>query len=142
LRHIKVSLRRSSLFFYFLTICVFVTPNQLINITMHFSTLFTSAALTVSFVAAHPGHDISEELRAREIALQSLPPNLAHCAEKLRARGITADAAKRRAFLAKIAREERGLDVGKLHGNKTNNIIDGLTSQMHRTSRAETTRLC
>ena len=80
---------------------------------MHFSTLFTTAALVASFVTGHPGHDIGEEIRAREIALQSLPPNLAHCAQKLKARGITADAAKRRALLAKKARQERGLDVGE-----------------------------
>lgn len=80
---------------------------------MHFSTLLTSVALAASFVAAHPGHDISQEIREREIALRSLPPNLAHCAEKMRKRGITADAGKRRAQLAKFAREERGLNVGK-----------------------------
>ncbi|KFY74456.1 hypothetical protein V501_04633 [Pseudogymnoascus sp. VKM F-4519 (FW-2642)] len=82
---------------------------------MHFSTLLTSVALAASFVAAHPGHDISQEIREREIALRSLPPNLAHCAEKMRKRGITADAGKRRALLAKYAREERGLDVDAPH---------------------------
>lgn len=80
---------------------------------MHFSALFTAAALAASFVTAHPGHDISEEIRAREVALRSLPPNLAHCAEKLKARGITADAAKRRALLVRKSRQERGLDVGE-----------------------------
>lgn len=112
--HIKVSLRKGSLVFLFLTtISAFASSNQLIPITMHFSTLFTSVALAASFVAAHPGHDISQEIREREIALRSLPPNLAHCAEKMRKRGITADAGKRRALLAKFAREERGLNVGK-----------------------------
>ncbi|KFY62326.1 hypothetical protein V497_02447 [Pseudogymnoascus sp. VKM F-4516 (FW-969)] len=82
---------------------------------MHFSTLFTSVALAASFVAAHPGHDISQEIREREIALRSLPPNLAHCAEKMRKRGLTADAGKRRALLAKFAREERGLNVDAPH---------------------------
>lgn len=94
---------------------------------MHFSTLLTSVALAASFVAAHPGHDISQEIREREIALRSLPPNLAHCAEKMRKRGITADAGKRRALLAKYAREERGLDVGKQHGISPKNHSGVLT---------------
>lgn len=104
----------------------FSYSNQLVPITMHFSTLFTSVALAASFVAAHPGHDISQELREREVALRSLPPNLAHCAEKMKKRGATAAAGKRRAQLAKWAREERGLDVGKQQG-KSNNHIDILT---------------
>jgi hypothetical protein len=102
--------------FFLFSISVFTSTNQLIHITMHFSTLLTSVALAASFVAAHPGHDISQEIREREIALRSLPPNLAHCAEKMRKRGITAEAGKRRALLAKFAREERGLNVGRQHG--------------------------
>lgn len=90
---------------------------------MHFSTLFTSVALAASFVAAHPGHDISQELREREVALRSLPPNLAHCAEKMRKRGALANAGKRRAQLAKSAREQRGLDVGKQRESPTTTLI-------------------
>lgn len=79
---------------------------------MHFPKTFAALALVAS-VLAHPNHDINEELRAREEAMLTLPRDLSHCAEKLAARGITAEAAKRRAQIAREAREKRGLDVGE-----------------------------
>ncbi|KAH7382110.1 Intradiol ring-cleavage dioxygenase [Cadophora sp. MPI-SDFR-AT-0126] len=76
---------------------------------MHFSTLFAGAALA-SYAIAHPGHDIHAEMQKREAALAGLPRSLDHCAEKLEARGITAEAAARREAAFRKAREERGID--------------------------------
>jgi hypothetical protein len=78
---------------------------------MHFSAIATAVALA-SLVVAHPGHDVNEEIREREAALAGIPRGLEHCAEQMKARGLIAKAAARRAHLAKKARQERGLDVG------------------------------
>jgi hypothetical protein len=79
---------------------------------MHFSTLIITAAALAGFGAAHPGHNVAQEMQEREAAMQGLPRNLAHCAEKMKARGITAAAAARRAKVAKEARQARGLNTG------------------------------
>lgn len=79
---------------------------------MQFSTLVGAFALA-SHVIAHPNHNVREELEEREAALAGLPRSLEHCAERMKARGLIAKAAARRAQLAKRAREERGLDAGK-----------------------------
>jgi hypothetical protein len=52
-------------------------------------------------------------MQEREAALIGLPRDLSHCAEKMKARGITAEAAARRTRIAREARKARGLDTGK-----------------------------
>jgi hypothetical protein len=66
-----------------------------------------------SYVIAHPNHNVRDEIEEREAALAGLPRGLEHCAEEMRARGLIAKAAARRAQLARRAREERGLDTSK-----------------------------
>lgn len=78
---------------------------------MRFSTLVGALALA-GYVIAHPNHNVREEIEEREAALVGLPRSLEHCAEQMKARGLVAKAAARRAQLAKRAREERGLDTG------------------------------
>lgn len=80
---------------------------------MYFPAVITVAAAFASFAIAHPGHDIREEIREREAALAGLPRDLSHCAEQMKARGLVAKAAARRAQTVRKAREERGLDIGQ-----------------------------
>jgi hypothetical protein len=79
---------------------------------MHFSTLFTVAALAASAIA-HPGHDIRKEIEAREAAMVGVPRDLSHCADEINARGLEALNVARRALAAKKAREAEGLDEGE-----------------------------
>ncbi|KAH6686797.1 Intradiol ring-cleavage dioxygenase [Plectosphaerella plurivora] len=72
----------------------------------------TSAAwlLFAAIAAAHPGHDVSEELAERKAFLGSVKrASLGHCAEKLKARGIEERNSRRRAALVDAVRERRGL---------------------------------
>lgn len=78
---------------------------------MLFSTLVVVTALA-SFGNAHPGANVAQELEERAVGMKGLPRDLSHCAAKLEARGITADAAQRRARIAREARAARGLDIG------------------------------
>ena len=70
-------------------------------------------AAIASFSVAHPGHNVQGEMEERAAALKGLPRDFSHCAEKMKARGITAEAAARRARVAREFREARGLDTGE-----------------------------
>lgn len=81
---------------------------------------FLSLSVALCCVSlAHPGHDVSREMQEREAALMGLPRDLSHCAEKMKARGITAEAAARRAKVGREARKVRGLDTGKSYSPST-----------------------
>lgn len=67
-----------------------------------------SLATLLASAAAHPGHDISEELAERQAFLNTVKrSSLSHCAEKLKARGLHERNARRRAELVQAAREKR-----------------------------------
>lgn len=75
--------------------------------TMRFTQVITSglALLSSSVVLGHPGHDIEKEIAERREYLNSVKQtNLAHCAEKLRARGIERRNVARRQALVENAR--------------------------------------
>ncbi|KAH6954028.1 Intradiol ring-cleavage dioxygenase [Ilyonectria sp. MPI-CAGE-AT-0026] len=66
--------------------------------------------LLAAVVAAHPGHDVTEELAEREAFLGNINrASLGHCAEKLKARGIHGRNIRRRAAVVEAVREKRGL---------------------------------
>jgi hypothetical protein len=76
---------------------------------MHFSS-FLSTGLLAALAAAHPGHDHTQELNARLEFLANNKGDLSHCAEQIRARGLDAINAKRRAQLAESLMKKRGLE--------------------------------
>ena len=80
---------------------------------MHLAAIVSLTAILSGPSIAHPGHDVAREIQEREAALMGLPRDLSHCAEKMKARGITAEAAARRTRIAREARQARGLDTGK-----------------------------
>ncbi|KAI0831035.1 aromatic compound dioxygenase [Hypoxylon sp. FL0890] len=68
-------------------------------------------ALMSGFVAAHPGHDVSHEIKERREFLSSVKrTNLDHCAAQLKARGVERRNIERRAALLEKARAKRGLN--------------------------------
>ncbi|KAK4100325.1 aromatic compound dioxygenase [Parathielavia hyrcaniae] len=76
--------------------------------------LFTKAvsglALLAGLVAAHLGHDVQQEAAERRAYLQSAKrTSLAHCADKLRARGIEARNIARRQAVVEKARQKRSI---------------------------------
>lgn len=92
--------------------------------------LFTKAvsglALLAGLVAAHPGHDVAQEAAERRAYLQSAKrTSLAHCADKIKARGMEARNVARRQAVVEKARQKRGLkkrdieDVLNTDHNKT-----------------------
>jgi hypothetical protein len=85
---------------------------------MRFSALITATAALASFSNGHPGHNAVREMQEREIALQGLPRDLSHCVEKFQTRGITAEAAARRARVTREARQARGLNSGRFQSHK------------------------
>jgi hypothetical protein len=80
---------------------------------MRLAAFIRLTAVLSGICVAHPGHDVTREMQEREAALIGLPRDLSHCAEKMKARGITAEAAARRTIIAREARKARGLDIGK-----------------------------
>lgn len=67
-------------------------------------------------VLAHPGHDISEEVKERNAYMSSLRTrDLSHCADSLKKRGHAKRFASRRAEKAQRLRKERGLTNGKIY---------------------------
>ncbi|KAK4246552.1 Intradiol ring-cleavage dioxygenase [Corynascus novoguineensis] len=77
---------------------------------MLFTKAFTGLAVLAGIVAAHPGHDINKEAAERRSYLQSAKrTSLAHCADKLKARGIEARNIARRKATVEKARQKRGL---------------------------------
>lgn len=68
--------------------------------------------LFAALAAAHPGHDVSEEVAERKAYLGSIKrASLGHCAEKLKARGIEERNVRRRAALVDSVREKRKLSL-------------------------------
>ncbi|ROT37752.1 aromatic compound dioxygenase [Sodiomyces alkalinus F11] len=83
-------------------------------------------ALGPQGVFAHPGHNINEELLERRSFLQSIEHrSLAHCAPKLKDRGIHERNVARRAALLEQHREKRGL--------KKRQVDDPLNTDHNRT---------
>ncbi|OAA45319.1 extracellular dioxygenase [Beauveria brongniartii RCEF 3172] len=59
---------------------------------------------------AHPGHDLSEEIAERQLFLRSVRrATLAHCADKLKARGVEAANIARRSAAVEKTRTARGI---------------------------------
>ena len=72
--------------------------------------LLTSFLLLSGAVTAHPGHNVAQEAAERRDFLNSVKrSSLAHCAEKLKARGIEARNIARRSAQISKARQKRGL---------------------------------
>jgi sulfur relay (sulfurtransferase) complex TusBCD TusD component (DsrE family) len=68
---------------------------------MRFTSVFSGAAL-LGLAAAHPGHDISHEMAERRDFLKaSKRVDLAHCASKLKSRGVEQRNIARRSAMAK-----------------------------------------
>ncbi|KAI0601080.1 aromatic compound dioxygenase [Biscogniauxia sp. FL1348] len=78
---------------------------------MHFiQTVVSGLALLSSSVTAHPGHDLTQEIAERREFLSSVKrTDLTHCAEKLKARGVTKRNVARRSAMLEKARAKRGL---------------------------------
>ncbi len=69
------------------------------------SSTLLSLALLAGSAVAHPGHDISEEIRERREFLSTAKrTNLDHCAPKLKARGVEKRNVLRREALLEKAR--------------------------------------
>jgi hypothetical protein len=70
---------------------------------MHFPSII-AGILAAATVSAHPGHDPAVELAEREAALtQFSRRDLAHCADKIRERGLEARSiARRNALVTKL----------------------------------------
>lgn len=78
---------------------------------MQSSKLLTTIALAAGFVSAHPGHDINQEIAERRAYVGSASQaSLAHCTEKLRARGIEQRNIARRSSAAEEARIRKTMD--------------------------------
>ncbi|KAI1410365.1 aromatic compound dioxygenase [Hypoxylon sp. FL1857] len=79
---------------------------------MRFTNSVVSALVLLAIPAvAHPGHDISYEIKERREFLDSVKrANLNHCAPQLKARGIERRNIERRATLLEKARAKRGLN--------------------------------
>ncbi|KAI1502217.1 aromatic compound dioxygenase [Biscogniauxia marginata] len=73
-------------------------------------TVASGLALLSSSVIAHPGHDLTQEIAERREFLSSIKrTDLSHCAEKLKARGVTKRNIARRSAMLEKARAKRGL---------------------------------
>jgi sulfur relay (sulfurtransferase) complex TusBCD TusD component (DsrE family) len=69
---------------------------------MRFTSIVSGAALFSGFVAAHPGHDIKQEIAERREFLKTTKrADLSHCSEKLKARGVEKRNIARRTAMAK-----------------------------------------
>ncbi|PQK11662.1 hypothetical protein BB8028_0003g02860 [Beauveria bassiana] len=75
------------------------------------STQILALFAAVSGIAnAHPGHDLTEEIAERQLFLRSVRrATLAHCAEKLKARGVEAANIARRSAAVDKKRTARGI---------------------------------
>jgi hypothetical protein len=79
---------------------------------MQLITSLVVAAILVTNVAAHPGHDIRAEMAERAAFMQTSRRDLSHCASKMKARGLDKLNVARRAAVAKQARKKRGIATG------------------------------
>lgn len=80
---------------------------------MRFSHILALTAALAGYGTVHPGHDVYQDMKEREAALKDSPRDLSHCAEKMKARDITAEAVARRGKVLREARRARGLETGK-----------------------------
>jgi hypothetical protein len=77
---------------------------------MHLTKAVLGLAALTGLVAAHPGHDVAQEAAERRAYLQSVKrTSLAHCADKLKARGTEARNVARRGAAVQKARQKRAL---------------------------------
>ncbi|KAI1121381.1 aromatic compound dioxygenase [Nemania abortiva] len=78
---------------------------------MRFTPSFVSGlALLSGSVLAHPGHDLTQEIAERREFLGSVKrADLSHCADKLKARGVSKRNVARRTATIEKARAKRGL---------------------------------
>ncbi|KFA70071.1 hypothetical protein S40285_03316 [Stachybotrys chlorohalonatus IBT 40285] len=75
---------------------------------MHFSRIVSSMAILAGLALAHPGHDVAQEAAERRAYINSVRQvSLAHCADKLKARGVEARNIARRAAIVEAARLKR-----------------------------------
>ncbi|KAI1066616.1 hypothetical protein NW752_005660 [Fusarium irregulare] len=73
-------------------------------------TVLAGLALAANIASAHPGHDVAHEAAERREFLGSVKrSSLAHCAPKLKARGVEARNVARRAVQVNKARQKRAL---------------------------------
>lgn len=80
----------------------------------------TGALLLSGAAIAHPGHDVQEEALERRTFLSSIKrSSLAHCADKLKARGLEARNIARRSAQVSKAQTKRGLIISKRSSNST-----------------------
>lgn len=88
-------------------------------------------ALLSGLVSSHPGHDLTEEIAERREFLGSVKrSSLAHCADKLRARGVAARNVARRAEQISRVRQKRGIakrDLDSIIGTSHNQTDEGFT---------------
>ncbi|KAH7146958.1 Intradiol ring-cleavage dioxygenase [Dactylonectria estremocensis] len=88
-------------------------------------------ALMGGVAIAHPGHNVAEEAADRRDFLQSVKrASLAHCADKLKARGVHARNTARRAAQVEKARKKRGLkkrDLDTVLATSHNETDQGFT---------------
>lgn len=98
---------------------------------MHFTKAISGLAALASLVTAHPGHDVAQEAAERRSYLQSVKrTSLAHCADKLKARGTSARNVARRQAVVEKARRKRGLkkrDFDAVLGTDHNKTALGYT---------------
>jgi hypothetical protein len=80
---------------------------------MYFLTFAILYFASLVVVQAHPGHDIQQEMQARALGLQNTPPDIGHCAAKLKARGLEQQTVERCAEILRSEREKRGLPTCK-----------------------------
>ncbi|OAR00259.1 hypothetical protein LLEC1_01656 [Akanthomyces lecanii] len=77
---------------------------------MRFTQLLAVVAAASGIVDAHPGHDLSEEIAERQVFLRSVRrATLAHCADKLKARGVEASNIARRSAAVEKKRAAKGI---------------------------------
>lgn len=89
-------------------------------------------ALLTGFAAAHPGHDLTQEIKERREFLNSVKrTNLDHCAGQLKARGVQKRNIERRAALLEKARAKRASETLRTSycSSILNYLIGGLTKK-------------
>ncbi|KAI6085695.1 aromatic compound dioxygenase [Hypoxylon rubiginosum] len=101
---------------------------------MRFTTSVVSGlALLAGSAIAHPGHDLTQEIKERRDFLSTVKrTNLDHCASKLKARGVDKRNVQRRTAMLEKARAKRGL-------NKKRDLASDLATDHNSTDLGYTT---
>ena len=90
-------------------------------------TEFLMAALAVSGVIAHPGHDIVKEVTAREAVISQMTHrSLTHCADNLKRSGIHDLAVVRRSALLSDLQIQKGL------ASKSQSLVQNSATDRHK----------